>query len=240
MPARISCEMKGICDEAEFGAFIEEQVRAVMQSVYNLQPAWCLFEGVRCGNSPGNANHANVNSISLPHLGLSGTLPDSIGSFRCLTHFDVSHNHLRGTIPATVSNWHSGVRELLMSNNMFTGSIPHSIGACRALVVLTLDSNKLTGTVPSSIRGMTSLARLDVDRNSLTSTIPMHISESTHPNSLTTVSADIVHECTFSEETDDGALLLHHNSALGESILCPKSESSAARRSTENAMPTSE
>ena len=230
--------MKERCHEADFSALIEEQVRAVMKSVYHLQPAWCFFEGVRCGNSPGDANYANIESISLPHLGLSGTLPDSIGNFRCLTHFDVSHNHLGGTIPATMSNWHSGMRELLMSNNMFTGSIPPSIGACRALVVLTLDSNKLTGTVPSSIRGMPSLARLDLDRNSLTSTIPMQMSESNHLKFLTTGSASIVPKYTLSEETEEGALLLHDKSALDESIPHPNQERSDTRCPSAKTMPT--
>ena len=192
-------------DEAYTSFYIEEQVRAVTQSFYHVQPAWCHFEGVQCGDSPGDASHANVNSISLPHLGLSGTLPDSIGDFLRLTHFDVSHNHLSGTIPATVSNWNAGLRELLLSNNTFTGSIPPLIGTCYALAELAIDGNSLTGTIPPSICGMTSLTRLLVETNSLSGTVPMQMSQLTQlislsfkSNHLDTGSVEFVHESAIS------------------------------------------
>ena len=167
-------------DGADLSAYIREQVRAVTHSLYHLQPSWCHFEGVQCGNIPGDASYANVESISLPHLGLSGTLPDSIGNFRCLTHFDVSHNHLRGTIPASMSNWHSGVRELLMSHNMFTGAIPPFIGTRYARADLTLDWNSLAGTIPCTISDMTSQTRQRLETNFLTETIPMQMSQLSH------------------------------------------------------------
>ena len=207
-----------------------------MQSVHNVKPAWCLFEGVRCGDTPGNENCAHVNSISLPHLGLSGTLPASIGDFLRLTHFDVSHNHLSGTIPGSVSNWHAGLRELRLSNNMFTGFIPLSIGACRALAVLTLDSNKLTGTIPSSIYDLASLKRLDLDKNSLTGPNPTQMFKSTQlislplkSNYLTKGSANIVPESFFSEEIKQSTLLPRDKSITDEAILLQNQEGSATR-----------
>ena len=201
-------------DEADLSAYIREQVRAVTHSSYHLQPSWCHFEGVQCGNIPGDATYANVESISLPHLGLSGTLPDSIGNLRCLTHFDVSHNHLRGTIPATMSNWHSGVREVLMSHNMFTGPIPPFMGT---LAELSLDWNSLTGTVPSKICDTTSLNRLHLETDSLSGTIPVQMSQHTQLISLSSKS-NFVHESTLSEGIRQGTLKLLDNCMAPESI----------------------
>ena len=246
-PACHSSRMGNLGDEMDFSVYIGEQVRAVTHSAYYLQPAWCLFEGVSCGDTPGNTSYASIKSIYLSHLGLSGTLPDSIGNFRCLTHFDVGYNYLSGTIPATMSNWHLTVKELLMSHNQFTGFIPPSIGTCHALVVLTLDSNSLTGTIPSTICDMTSLTRLNLEMNSLIGTIPAQMfkltqltSLSLKSNFLTMGSASFISEATFSEATKQGTLLLLDNCVSYESITNPNQKCSATRCHPTDILPRSE
>ena len=151
---------------------VAQLTNAVQLSSYNCQPPWCLYEGVTCGNVAGISSYGMVQSISLKNLALTGTLPDSIGDFRSLTLFDISSNHIHGTIPDTIINWRGGISSISLDANNLTGTIPAAIGYLLSLTAVHLHDNSLQGPIPSVVGSLNSLSILTLGRNSLTGTIP--------------------------------------------------------------------
>ena len=154
---------------------IAQLADAVQLTSFSSQPPWCLYEGVTCGDVAGIASYGMIQSISLTNLGLTGTLPDSIGDFRSLTLFDISSNNIHGNIPDTVINWRAGITSLSLNSNNLTGTIPPAIGHLTSLAALHLHDNNLEGSIPSAIGNLNSLLILTLDGNSLTGEIPSTI-----------------------------------------------------------------
>ena len=151
---------------------VAQLVGDVELTSFSSQPPWCLYEGVSCGDVAGISSYAMIRSISLKNLGLTGTLPDSIGDFCSLKLFDISSNHIHGNIPDTLINWLSGISAISMNDNNLTGTIPSSIGKLVSLTAVHLHDNDLEGSIPSAIGSLNMLSILTLERNSLTGTIP--------------------------------------------------------------------
>ena len=111
---------------ASAAAYVLSESISVHRSLYTSQPSWCSFQGVTCGSVSGSSSYANLMSIELFNLGLSGTLPSQIGSFGSLTY-------------------------LSLSINQVNGSIPSSIGAMTSLVYFSVRYCRVTGSIPASI-----------------------------------------------------------------------------------------
>ncbi|KAK9162271.1 hypothetical protein Syun_003173 [Stephania yunnanensis] len=62
-----------------------------------------------------------------------------------------------------------------LSNNLFEGEIPTSIGDFRLLMVLNLSHNSLVGKIPSSLANLTQLESLDLSNNDLMGGIPSEL-----------------------------------------------------------------
>jgi Leucine-rich repeat (LRR) protein len=154
-------------------------VSAVQLTSFSSQPPWCLYEGVTCGDVAGIISYGIIQSISLKNLGLTGTLPDSIGDFRSLTFFDISSNNIHGNIPDTVINWHDGITSLSLNANNLTGTIPPAIAHLVHLTALHLHDNNLEGSIPSAVGSLNSLSVLNLGGNSLTGKIPSTIGDMT-------------------------------------------------------------
>jgi hypothetical protein len=58
---------------------------------------FCGWEGVRCGR-----RHRRVVALSLPSLGLTGTLSPAVGNLTFLRTLNLSSNWFQGTIPASI------------------------------------------------------------------------------------------------------------------------------------------
>lgn len=79
--------------------------------------------------------------------GISGTIPNDIGSLRSLQSLDLSSNLLSGSLPDTIARLEV-VQTLDLQTNQLSGSIPSSFNYLEQLKVLALASNRLTGTIP--------------------------------------------------------------------------------------------
>jgi hypothetical protein len=156
---------------------VAQVASAVQLTSFSSQPPWCLYEGVTCGDIAGISSYGMIQSISLKNLGLTGTLPDSIGDFRRLTFFDISSNNIHGNIPDTVINWHDGITSLSLDANNLTGTIPPAIGHLVHLTALHLHDNSLQGSIPSAVGCLNSVSILTLDGNSLTGKIPSTIGD---------------------------------------------------------------
>lgn len=63
-----------------------------------------------------------------------------------------------------------------MEENRFEGSIPHTIGNCKNLLILNLSSNNLSATIPKEVIGLSSLSiSLTLSNNSLSGSLPFEV-----------------------------------------------------------------
>ena len=119
------------------------------------QKAW---SGIQC-------ERGLVTSIQLPSLGLSGTLPTSIGLLSGLSALDFASNGIKGSIPTTMALLKS-LNTLVLTNNHVIGQIPSQFSALENLVFLDAGYNSLTGSIPTYFYSMSQLAVIYLDGNS--------------------------------------------------------------------------
>ncbi|XP_057756517.1 receptor like protein 22-like [Arachis stenosperma] len=95
--------------------------------------------------------------VVMEYLGISGEIPDIMGSLNRLV-------------------------VLNLSNNLFTGSIPSSFGKLSNLEVLDLTVNSLSGNIPQQLTALTFLDFFNVSSNNLSGPIPANGQLSTFDN----------------------------------------------------------
>ncbi|XP_061342687.1 receptor-like protein 51 [Gastrolobium bilobum] len=119
--------------------------------------------------------HMNkLKSLTISHANLTGALPGHIHSN--LTHIDFSGNHLKGTIPTSITRL-DGLEILNLSSNALGGEIPASFGDLVSLKNLSLASNSFSGSIPDSISALSGLVHMDLSSNQLNGSIPKFISQ---------------------------------------------------------------
>ena len=97
-----------------------------------------------------NCNYDLANEFTLSDLGLSGEIPQEIGTLDSLEFLWLEDNQLTGPIPTEIGNL-SKLKYLIMHHNSLSDSIPSEIGNLSNLEILKLDNNQLTGYLPESI-----------------------------------------------------------------------------------------
>ena len=101
-----------------------------------------------------NCNYDLVNEFTLSDLGLSGEIPQEIGTLDSLEILWLEDNQLTGPIPAGIGNLEH-LKYLILHHNQISGSIPPEIGNLATLQILKLDNNELSGYIPESICDLT-------------------------------------------------------------------------------------
>lgn len=109
--------------------------------------------GVGCG--PG------ATELDMQGKGLQ-EVPEKVWSMTDLEWLDISHNALRGALPAEIRKLQQ-LRTLDASDNLMTG-VPAEIGQLANLKLLDLSNNQLTG-LPYELANLTQLERLDLRGN---------------------------------------------------------------------------
>ncbi|KAL0801791.1 hypothetical protein Bca101_056967 [Brassica carinata] len=128
-----------------------------------------------------------------------GCLPSSLGNMKEILYLDLSHNSFHGNIPKSfVMGCYSmevltlsynklsgevflesvnftGIWELYMDNNLFTGNIGQGLRSLRSLTLFDISNNNLTGVIPSWIGEFTVLSVLLLSNNSLEGEIPISL-----------------------------------------------------------------
>jgi len=66
----------------------------------------------------------------------------------------------------------TNLKELQISKNSLSGTLPESIGKLKSLTVLYLDSNDLEGSLPNSIAYLNNIKSLDISKNSFAGSLP--------------------------------------------------------------------
>ncbi|KAL7084552.1 hypothetical protein ACP275_14G230000 [Erythranthe tilingii] len=129
----------------------------------------------------------DIRELDLSSSGISGEVPNWIWDFPFL---NLSHNHLHGKIPDIITNQFlclssnkfsgplpqigSGVFDLDLSNNSFSGDISHFVIANGTynLNILHLAGNQLTGEIPDCLMQWSSMIVLNLANNNMFGRIP--------------------------------------------------------------------
>ncbi|KAI5407817.1 hypothetical protein KIW84_053885 [Lathyrus oleraceus] len=125
--------------------------------------------------------HLGVSDLS--HNRLSGTIPDELGSCVVVVDLLLNNNMLSGSVPRSLSRL-TNLTTLDLSGNLLSGSIPTELGDAVTLQGLYLGHNQLSGTIPGSFGKLTGLVKLNLTGNMLFSSIPISIWEHEGVNSL--------------------------------------------------------
>ncbi|XLU63671.1 hypothetical protein S245_022880 [Arachis hypogaea] len=118
-------------------------------------------------------------SLSLRHTKLHGNFPIGILGLPNLQELTLSDNQdLKVELPK--SNWSTPLRILYLTDTVFSGEIPDSIGHLKSLNQLSLGSCQFDGLVPLSLWNLTQLTVLGLAENTLHGEIPSLLSNLKH------------------------------------------------------------
>nr|GEY37668.1 leucine-rich repeat-containing protein [Tanacetum cinerariifolium] len=110
--------------------------------------------------------------LDLGYNRMRGFLPDSLGNLSASLYFlSVSSNMIQGSLPASICNLIS-LTHLGLSDNIFSGTMPHCLGNISSLSFLDVKSNLIEGPFPPSICSFKLLRYLDMSNNSFGGVIP--------------------------------------------------------------------
>lgn len=85
--------------------------------------------------------------------------------------FNLSRNHLQGTVPTELGNL-KAANIIDLSSNDFSGEIPDSVGYLQSLLALDMSQNKFDGPIPNSLSNLVVIEFLDLHSNRLSGSIP--------------------------------------------------------------------
>lgn len=112
-----------------------------------------------------------VDTVSLDNNGLTGSIPEAIGSLTSLKALTLGDAGLSGALPASLKNL-TELRRISISLNI-RGSIPPQLSALTKLETLILSATKLAGPIPKEIATLHNLEfLLLISNDSLKGPIP--------------------------------------------------------------------
>ncbi|KAF7082014.1 hypothetical protein CFC21_085901 [Triticum aestivum] len=96
---------------------------------------------------------------------LSGRIPTTLINNSALAIMDLNSNFLQMELPSNIGDTLPNLWALSLSDNMFEGQFPASLGNASFLSIIYLASNNFTGQLPSSLGNLLHLTDLKLDEN---------------------------------------------------------------------------
>ncbi|KAK7393259.1 hypothetical protein VNO78_21809 [Psophocarpus tetragonolobus] len=113
----------------------------------------------------------NLSTLYLSENNFHGNIPASLGQLLNLRNLDMSLNHLEGFVSDI--RWPKQIVYLNLTDNHINGSLPQDIGdRLPNINQLLLGNNLLSGSIPNSLCKINSLYNLDLSDNMLSGEIP--------------------------------------------------------------------
>ncbi|KAK7263908.1 hypothetical protein RJT34_31507 [Clitoria ternatea] len=143
--------------------------------------------------SPKISNLTSLQVLDLARNCFTGSIPASLGDLKAIAEEKKQNTYLRygqyggRYYEETIVVYTKGqlqeynktlslVTSIDLSDNNFTGNLPHEITKLVGLVVLNLSRNYITGQIPQDMSNMHQLQSLDFSSNRLSGTIPSSMS----------------------------------------------------------------
>ncbi|KAK1354543.1 putative receptor protein kinase TMK1 [Heracleum sosnowskyi] len=163
------------------------RVLALDENPFNASSGWSISDELQ--------QSAQLVNFSCSGCNVVGPLPDFFGKMPSLSLLSLAYNRLSGSIPESfrdsmlqilwlnnqgdggmtgtidVIGTMTGLTEVWLHGNQFSGTIPDSIGDLTSLQELNLNGNKLVGLIPPGLANL-SLRSLVLDNNMLMGPIP--------------------------------------------------------------------
>ncbi|KAJ0086650.1 hypothetical protein Patl1_09241 [Pistacia atlantica] len=141
---------------------------------FSLDPCDYLFSehftcGFRCDRIVSGASR--VTEITLDPVGYAGSLASTNWDLPYVQTFDISDNSFSGSVPHSLSRL-TRLHRLSLFRNSLSGEIPDSLGSLSHLEELYLDNNHFQGLIPSSFNNLKSLKRLEIQQNNISGEFP--------------------------------------------------------------------
>lgn len=139
----------------------------------------------------------HVVSINLSNNNLKGKLPASIGETlvvkQALKEADTrgENDDKATTRTEEIIFIFGNLKELDLSNNEISGSIPPEIGNLTNLTILNLSNNNISGSIPPEVGKLENLTNLDLGNNNISGNIPAEVGNLSHLTSLNLGSNDL-------------------------------------------------
>ncbi|CAB9509923.1 Leucine Rich Repeat [Seminavis robusta] len=115
---------------------------------------------------------SKLTSLTIEQTSLAGSLPSELSLLSDLQWLDLSSNRLTGIMTLELFHNLGGLKKLVMSGNLFSGSIVTEIGFLSDLKDLRLQDTRLSGTLPTELLTLSKLTKLTVANSSLSGSIP--------------------------------------------------------------------
>ncbi|KAJ1400268.1 Leucine-rich repeat [Sesbania bispinosa] len=136
---------------------------------------------------------SSLQVLDLARNDLTGSIPASLGDLKAIAqeHRKITHSlyeqsgggyYIETLVVYTkderleYTNTLSLVTSIDLSDNNFTGNIPHEITKLSGLVILNLSRNHITGQIPQDMSNLHQLTSLDLSSNQVTGAIPSSLS----------------------------------------------------------------
>ena len=156
--------------------------RAALEALYDATGGadWTASTNWKTGAALGDwfgvttDGRGRVVGLELDSNGLTGRIPDELGSLDHLRWLWLQRNELSGPIPPRLGEL-SRLRALLLFRNTLTGPIPDELGSLVNLEYLQVGNNDLTGMIPPALGNLPRLRWLYLWYNSLSGSIPREL-----------------------------------------------------------------
>ncbi|KAF8010411.1 hypothetical protein BT93_J1132 [Corymbia citriodora subsp. variegata] len=112
----------------------------------------------------------SISKLEFLQLGsnnLTGHIPSSIHNLTTLVYLDLVGSNLHGEIPPEIASYFPRLRGLYLTENRFSGQVPHSLPNATGLEVLCLSFNSFTGNVPVNLGNLRNLKMISFSQNQL-------------------------------------------------------------------------
>ncbi|KAJ3103953.1 hypothetical protein HDU96_009085 [Phlyctochytrium bullatum] len=188
---------------------------------------------------------SEIELLSLPNCGISGSLPASIGNLSKLKWFSLENNAISGSIPSSIGKLAPALLRLILQRNALTGTIPSEIGDLSSLEWLFLDENQLYGPIPVSIANL-KITRFGVSGNYLNGAVADSISRITETNlvaaittSSTTTTATTTSTSSTTSSSTSTSTVASTNSSNSSITAAPSSTAGVSVTAPTSSAPSS-
>ncbi|KAJ8748110.1 hypothetical protein K2173_012881 [Erythroxylum novogranatense] len=122
---------------------------------------------------------SNLKILSLKNNQLKGSFPSSVQRIATLTDLVLCGNKISGNwnnLDSDLPSMPKGLAMAFLSNNSFSGDVPHQYGQLGQLQHLDMSFNGLTGTPPATLFSLPNISYLNLASNMLSGVLPVHLS----------------------------------------------------------------